>query len=183
MKRLKWALTGGIALLLAMGVLFMIRQFDRWKPLAKSIPSVVSKADMGLKDVRFTEVKGGANQWEIRAREAQYFQEGNLALLEKVEATIFGRDGRRFSIKGDSARLDIASKDVEVKGNVVASSSDGYEIRTTSLKYSQTRHEVFTDDKIMVQSPRFKLEGKGMVFNIDSQKLRLLGGVKAVGTP
>ncbi len=70
------------------------------------------------------------------------------------------------------------TRDVEIEGNIIAKSSDGYELRTESLKFIQASRKIMTKSPVVIKSPRFKLVGLGMVIDLDSQSFRLLNRVE-----
>ena len=178
MNRLKIALIGLMILLMASGGLFVAQRLRSAKPRGKPLSFLSTRADMGLKQIHLTEVKAGDRQWEIEAKSAQYFQEENLALLKEIKARIFSRDGRQFNIRGDRARINLQTSDVEIEGNIIAKSSDGYELRTESLKFIQASRKIMTKSPVVIKSPRFKLVGLGMIIDLDSQSFRLLNRVE-----
>jgi len=181
MNRLKIALISVMVVLVASGGVFVAQWLRSAKAPLKPISLLNTKADMGLKQIHLTEVKAGDRQWEITAKAVQYFQEENLALLTEIKAKIFSRDGRQFDISGDRARLDLQSRDMEVEGNITAKSSDGYELRTESLKFIQASRKIVSKSPVVIKSPRFQLAGVGMVIDLDRQNFRLLNRVEASG--
>ncbi len=180
MRRIKLYLLMVILLTVGavLGVVFTSGRLER--PKVQDKPVAPTNADMGLEGIYLTEVKGGKKQWEVKARSAQYFKDKSLAVLTKVEATIFTRDGKIFSIKGDEARLSTDTQDMELKGNVVATGSDGSRLTTDRLKYSRKDSKISTDAKVVMTTPQFRLEGKGLVIDLESEKFYLLEGVQAV---
>lgn len=150
------------------------------RPKVEDKPIAPTKADMGLEGIHLTEVKGGKKQWEVKARSAQYFKDRSLAVLTGVEAIIFTKDGRTFSIKGDEAQLSTDTQDIELKGNVVATGSDGSRLTTDHLKYSREGGKISTDARVVMTTPQFRLEGKGLVIDLENEKFYLLEGVQAV---
>ena len=179
MKRVKLSVLGLMIIILGVASFLVVRQGKLLRPLKPVKPLSASSADMGLKEVRLTEVKAGNRQWEIKAKSAQYFKDKNLALLTEVEAVFFAKDGRQFSVRGDSARFNTDTKEVQIEGNIVAKSSEGYELRTNSVKYSQDSHRISTSDEVAISSSTLALSGKGMVIDLDGEKFYLLGGVQA----
>lgn len=179
MKRVKLSVLGLMIIILGVASFFVVRQGKLLRPLKPAKSLSASSADMGLKEVRLTEVKAGNRQWEIKAKSAQYFKDKNLALLTEVEAVFFAKDGRQFSVRGDSARFNTDTKEVQIEGNIVAKSSDGYELRTNSVKYSQDSHRISTSDEVAISSSTLALSGKGMVIDLDGEKFYLSGGVQA----
>jgi LPS export ABC transporter protein LptC len=70
---------------------------------------------------------------------------------------------------------------VSLTGNVVAETAEGYSIRTDSIKYVARDRKVSTADPVSVNSKEMVMTGKGMVIDLESEKLYILEEVKASG--
>lgn len=136
--------------------------------------------DFQVKDVHFTEVGDPDASWDIKADLARYMKKENLAVFEKVRITMIRRDGRTFTMSGDNATVNTETKDAELYGNVTLTSDRGDRITTQKVFYSGKEKKAYTEDEILLTRPGMDLKGKGMVFYVDEQHVRLLSGVKAV---
>lgn len=181
LSRRKWAYAVGFgalaALLILAGYLLFGSGKDAESPALKIMPDNV---DFQVKDVHFTEVGDPDASWDIKADVARYMKKENLAVFEKVRISMIRNDGRSFTMSGDSARVNTVTKDAEVYGNVVLTSDRGDRITTQKVFYSGKEKKAYTEDEIVLTRPGLNLKGKGMVFYVDEQHVRLLSGVKAI---
>jgi LPS export ABC transporter protein LptC len=82
-------------------------------------------ADMRLEKIRFVEDKHGIKTWELDAKAIQQYQGQNLILLEDVKVTFYTKDGRSFILSGNKGKVYQDSKNMELAGDVLLTSSDG----------------------------------------------------------
>ncbi len=181
LSRRKWAYAVGFGALAALLILAGYLLFGSGKgaesPALKIMPDNV---DFQVKDVHFTEVGDPDASWDIKADVARYMKKENLAIFEKVSITMIRHDGRTFTMSGDSAKVNTETKDAEVYGNVTLTSDRGDRITTKKVFYSGKEKKAFTEDEIVLTRPGMDLKGKGMVFYVDEQHVKLLSDVKAV---
>ncbi len=103
------------------------------KKAAPQKPEVA--ADLKLDRVHYTETREGVKEWELEAASAVYFKEENAVTLDKVRATFYGKEQETYILVGAKGRYNTQTKVIEVFDGVKIDSSDGYHLRTQSLKY------------------------------------------------
>lgn len=139
-------------------------------------------ADIIINKFEYTSTNAqGVTEWKLTSDSASYFQDNKMVGFKKVYAVFYSKDGRILTMQADNGTLNTAAKDFELSGNVVGTSSDGYTFRTDSLTYTAEKNQARTDKKVYLDSPQFKLEGKGMVLDVKEQKIFLVSNVKAQG--
>ncbi len=179
--RRKWVCAIGFgafgALLILAAYLFFGPGKGAESPVLKIMPDNV---DFQVKDVHFTEVGDPNASWDIKADVARYMKKENMAVFEKVRITMIRRNGRTFTMSGDSGKVNTETKDAEVYGNVILTSDRGDRITTDKVFYSGKEKKAYTEDEVVLRRPGLDLKGKGMVFYVDEQHVKLLSGVKAV---
>ena len=92
-------------------------------------------ADMRLEKIRFVEDKHGQKTWELEAKSVHQYQDQNMMVLEDVKVTFYAKEGRTFFLTGKQGKVYQDSKNVELEGDVVLTSSDGYQLKTHSVSY------------------------------------------------
>ena len=86
---------------------------------------------------------------------------------------------------GDIGEIDGATKDMNIRGNVVTSSTNGYQFKTDSLKYISKEKLMKSDDSVFMQGPPdkkgegFKLKGTGLLVDLNTNKMKILSHVEA----
>jgi LPS export ABC transporter protein LptC len=135
-------------------------------------------ADARLEKIRFVEDKHGRKTWELEAKSIQQYQGQNILLLEEVKVTFFTKEGRSFIISGNQGKVYQDSKNMELVGDVVLTSSDGYRLKTHSISYHHSEKKVTTPDPVEIEGEQIRLVGKGMLVDMDAKIFKVLNQVK-----
>ncbi len=145
----------------------------------EEVPKVTAEdTKMNLEKVHFVEDKGGKKTWELEAKSVQQYEDQNLLVLKEVKVTVYTKDGRSFVISGKEAKVHQDSKDAELTGNVVLTSSDGYRLRTQSISYDHRTKKVTTPDLVEIDGNQIQVQGKGMLVDMEGRSFKILGHVK-----
>lgn len=135
-------------------------------------------ADARLEKIRFVEDKQGRKTWELEAKLIQQYQGQNILLLEEVKVTLFTKEGRSFIIFGNQGKVYQDSKNMELVGDVVITSSDGYRLKTHSVSYYHLEKKVTTPDPVEIEGEQIRLIGKGMWVDMEAKIFKVLNQVK-----
>jgi LPS export ABC transporter protein LptC len=181
MKRIKIAilisivLIGGIVLVTLWGNLRERKASEAEDKLPKIS---TGGADMRLEKIRFVEDKHGQKTWELEATSVQQYQDQNIMVLEDVKVTFYAKEGRTFFLTGKQGKVHQDSKNVDLVGDVVLTSNDGYELKTHSIAYRHLDKIVSTSDPVEIQGEQIHVTGKGMTVNIENKTFKILSEVK-----
>jgi LPS export ABC transporter protein LptC len=181
MKRIKIALL--ISIVLIGGVVFVslwanLRERKASESIEK-IPKVsTGGADMRMEKIRFVEDKQGQKTWELEANSVQQYQDQNLMVLEDVKVTFYSKEGQTFFLTGKKGKVDQSSRNVELVGDVVLTSSDGYRLKTHSISYRHSEKLVSTSDPVEIEGEQIRLSGIGMLVNMEAKTFKVLSQVK-----
>jgi LPS export ABC transporter protein LptC len=181
MKRIKIAilisivLIGGIVLVTLWGNLRERKASEAEDKLPKIS---TGGADMRLEKIRFVEDKHGQKTWELEATSVQQYQDQNIMVLEDVKVTFYAKEGRTFFLTGKQGKVYQDSKNVDLVGDVVLTSNDGYELKTHSIAYRHLGKIVSTSDPVEIQGEQIHVTGKGMTVNIENKTFKILSEVK-----
>ncbi len=135
-------------------------------------------ADMRLEKIRFVEDKHGQKTWELEAKLIQQYQDQNIVLLEDMKVTFYMKDGRSFILTGKKGKVYQDSKNMELMGDVLLTSSDGYQLKTHSVSYDHLKKRVTTSDPVEIEGKEIELVGKGMLVDMEAKILKVLHQVK-----
>jgi len=135
-------------------------------------------ADMELKKIRFVEDKQGQKTWELEAESVQQYQQQNMMVLEDVKVTFYAKEGRIIHLTGKQGKVYQDSKNVDLLGDVVLTSSDGYKLKTHSASYRHSEKIVSTSDPVEIEGEQLRLTGTGMLVNVEAKTFRILSQVK-----
>ncbi|MDI7259338.1 MAG: LPS export ABC transporter periplasmic protein LptC [Thermodesulfobacteriota bacterium] len=169
-------LIGGIIL-----VSLWVNLQERKKALEKeeNVPKILTEgSDQRLERIRLVEEKHGKKTWELEAKAISRYQDQNIMMLEDVKVTYYSKDGRSFIITGNQGKVYQDSKDMELIGNVLCTSSDGYRFKTHSISYQHSSKKVTSSDKVELEGEQLRLIGKGMLVDMESKTFKVLSEVK-----
>ncbi len=181
MKRIKIAIL--IALILVSGIvlvsLWVNLRERRASEAVEKPPAVTTEgADMRLEKVRFVEDKHGQKTWELEAKSVRQYQDQNMMVLEDVKVTFYAKEGRTFFLTGNQGKVHQDSRNMELVGDVVLTSDDGYRLKTHSVSYRNSEKVVSTPDPVEIEGEQLQLTGKGMLVKMEDKTFRILSQVK-----
>jgi LPS export ABC transporter protein LptC len=168
-------LIGGIVLISLWGNLRARKTSEAVEKVPKAS---TGGADVRLEKIRFVEDKQGQKTWELEAKSVQQYQNQNIMVLEDVKATFFTKEGRTFFLTGKQGKVYQDSKDVELVGDVVLTSSDGYQLKTHSAFYRNLGKTVSTSDPVEIEGEQLRLTGKGMLVDMEAKTFKVLSQVR-----
>lgn len=135
-------------------------------------------ADQRLEKIHFVEEKHGKKIWELEAKTIYQYQDQNILLLEDVKVVYYAKDGRSFTLTGDKGKVHQDSKDMELTGNVLLISTDGYRLKTQSMSYKHLSKQAKTPDPIDFEGEQIHLTGKGMLIDMEGKTFKVLSQAK-----
>ncbi len=135
-------------------------------------------ADMQLKKIRFVEDKQGQKTWELEAESVHQYQEQNMMVLEDVKVTFYAKEGRIIYLTGKQGKVYQDSKNVDLLGDVVLTSSDGYQLKTHSASYRHSEKTVSSGDPVEIDGEQIRLTGKGILVDVEAKTFKILSQVK-----
>jgi len=181
MKRLKIVILISIVLIGGIVLTSLWANFRERKAseAVEKLPKIsTGGADMRLEKVRFVEDKHGQKTWELEAKSVHQYQDQNMMVLEDVKVTFYAKEGRTFFLTGKQGKVYQNSKNVELVGDVVLTSNDGYQLKTHSASYRHLEKIVSTPDPVEIEGEQIRLTGKGMLVNMEAKTIKILSQVK-----
>ena len=161
-------LIGGIVLISLWGNL----QERKASEAEEKLPKIsTGGADMRLEKIRFVEDKHGQKTWELEAKSVQQYQDQNIMVLEDVKVTFYTKEGRTFFLTGKQGKVHQDSKNMDLVGDVVLTSSDGYELKTHSVSYHHLEKIVSTSDPVEIEGEQIRPDRQRDVGRYGNQDL------------
>lgn len=141
-----------------------------------------NKAGVELKNVSYSTIdKDNFKQWDLVADSARYFTEKNKVLLKNVEVNLYRLDGKKYRLSGENGEFDTKTRNIKMNGRIKGLLPDRTEIQTVSIYYDHAKRLITTADRVIIKRADFTMEGTGVVIDLNSEKLKLLSEVKAMG--
>ncbi|MEK7828314.1 MAG: LPS export ABC transporter periplasmic protein LptC [Deltaproteobacteria bacterium] len=139
-----------------------------------------SKADIRIEKARYVETRDGQKEWELEADSAQYFKTDNLTVFENVKVIFYSQNGANYTLIGREGRLRNDSKDMDIVGNVVVTSTDNYQLKTDSLQYIAGVRQISTKDRVFFTGPGINIEGTGFLADMITERVSVFANVRTV---
>jgi LPS export ABC transporter protein LptC len=131
-----------------------------------------------LSDVFYIKSNKDFTEFEITAKNAEYFKKGGASSFEDIEVQVYTKDGSEYHLTGDRGTYNAKKGIITIKGDVVMKSESGYELKADSLFYSYIKKLITTKDKVIIKMGDITFEGVGMRLNLQKERLLIKNKVK-----
>jgi LPS export ABC transporter protein LptC len=137
-----------------------------------------------LRGMTFVASEGSANEIVLRAKNAQFYPDHDVADLETVNVEVAPGNGRvGFEMKCDRGRLNLASQDFVAEGNVVGTIEGGRQFEALWVAYDEKKGVLYTDEPVLITDDAGRYRGGGFRYFVHQQRFRLMGGASIVQEP
>ncbi len=136
--------------------------------------------DQIISDFEITETSTGKKDWTMKANEAYLYEKRNILEARTVEVTFFGDAGSvRSVLNADYGKLNRNTDDMEARGHVVVTGSDGVILEAESLVWQSKTRKIVSDDSVKVIRNEDVLTGWGFRGDPDLGSFTILKDMKA----
>jgi len=149
-------------------------------PPAETTGSVASGADLRIKEAQIEEVTAGV-RWRLKAEQALIFDTEGRTALRTIAVDVFERE-RSWTIVGEEGDLFQATKNLEIRKNVVLTSSDGVRLETNVLRWQGAEKRLWTDEPVRISRGGAVTDGSSLDVRMGEEYTILGGRVHAVFT-
>jgi LPS export ABC transporter protein LptC/lipopolysaccharide transport protein LptA len=146
----------------------------------------LTEAGSGLLGVRLYETADGKPSWNIRSKFAElHRKQSNYAFMREVTADFFaGQSGNIVQTASDYGRSYFESRLVELEGNVVVQSQQGYRFTMDRLDYQGARRRFHSNDFVEMLGPQADrptliLTGLGLDAALDTEQFTFRKNTRA----
>jgi LPS export ABC transporter protein LptC len=140
--------------------------------------------DQVISGFSLTETARGSKEWTFNAGIASIYERRNVLEADTVKVTFFDGEGRTKSVlTARSGKLNRNTNDMEARGNVVVTGSDGVVLRTETLTWVADTHEITSQDSVTVIRHGDVLTGWGFRGEPDLGKFEILRNMRATIRP
>lgn len=164
----------------------------------EEIPSEVQKvdptkktheeADQVMQGVHLVESNGQVRDWELFANQAEGSQQTGKWSLSQVKVNFYNEGQIEFVVQGQHGRILGPSRDLEIEGDVLIESANGYRFKSARLIYQATTRTLTSPDRVDMKGPAeqfstgVELRGSGLVAHVDTTVMTIRGPVSATRT-
>lgn len=191
-KILQIGLTVAFGLLLIQVVLVAPSQIRDAEQKASLLPTPAlnqgSDVDQSMNGMHMIETHEGKKEWELWSDRAVSLKTKEVLELETVKAIFFSESGVTFTVNGKTGSVQTKTKNLQIDGDVVSRSSNGYVFRTQNLDYDSAGRKIRAKNPVDMQGPKdlngnsLSLTGIGMESSLDDGTMDVLRDVRAQRT-
>jgi LPS export ABC transporter protein LptC len=149
-------------------------------PPSEAPGTVASSADLRIKEAQIEEVTAGV-RWRLKAEQALMFDAEGRTALRAINVDVFERD-RSWNIVGEEGDLFQTTKNLEIRKNVVVTSSDGVRLETSVLRWQGAEKRLWTDAPVRISRGGAVTDGSSLDVRMAEEYTTMGGRVHAVFT-
>lgn len=151
---------------------------------AEVISALPQNVDLSLRQIQYTETREGVRRWTLVADSAAHSAGAGVTRIENVRMTFYDIQGQeKMTLSAKEGTLTTATREVEVHGDVVVRTPQGYALFTERLLYQEGARQIRTEAPVRILSQAMELTGKGMELDVEKNTYVLLTDVKGRWNP
>ena len=132
----------------------------------------------------FVASEASSNEVVLRADEARFYPDQQVADLERVEVEVASGHGRvGFEMRCDEGQLNLSTQDFIAQGNVVGHFEGGRQFEALWVAYDEAKGLLYTDEPVFIVDQEGRYRGGGFRYFVREQRFRLQGGASVVQEP
>ena len=120
-----------------------------------------AQSDQQIREIHLQEDAKTGYRWSLDAEQADSYDSTGKTLLRKVVLAI-EEPTRKWTITGDEGDLVQQTRDVEMRGHIVLTSSDGLRLETSRLLWSNSESRAWTEEPVTVYRSGVVVTGSGL---------------------
>jgi LPS export ABC transporter protein LptC len=156
-----------------------------WRVMGRRGPAPVQQpaqqAEYQIKEVHINETLDGNLRWTLNADQAEVYDQKGITVMRKVVIQVFSKDGD-WTVTSDEGTLVNEKRDVTLTGNVVIKSSDGLEMRTTTLGWANDHRTMATEEPVEIRREGTTITGRGLNVHMQDETAAIAKNVRVVIT-
>lgn len=154
-------------------------------PSAVRAATAADSADQIMFGVRLDVTDAGVRRAAVQADTAYMYDDNTRTEMRQVHATFFTPTGEQDGVlTSKEGTYNTRLGNMEARGNVVVTATDGRKLESPHLNYDPARNEITSDSSFIVtETNGRKSSGIGFVTDPDLRTMRILRAAKIIGTP
>jgi len=175
-RNLLLVLALGLALVLLAVISLRYRAESQLQSLVDALPKGI---DIALQDIDYTHIEDGNPRWRLVAQQVERQSASGVLGLVAPQLEFYDEQGEsKGFLQAGKGEVSDDYQQVRLRVDVVLKSSAGYTLYTDSLDYDHTTQQATTDAHVRMVADGMHLEGDGLVFYLQQERLLLNADVK-----
>ena len=166
------ALAAGRALIILFCTLLACEE----KPVCGPNPSLPNQE---IDSFTLHESSSGRRLYTLEAQKAYVYDPAQRIDVTGLRVLFYDEvGGINSTLVADAGSIYSQNEDLVARGHVIVRTSDSTELETDSLAWSNQRRLVRTDADLVIETPKGRIEGKGLVSDAGLNKIDILSPVQ-----
>nr|WP_320050630.1 LPS export ABC transporter periplasmic protein LptC [uncultured Desulfuromonas sp.] len=168
-------------------LLVFVLFYDKTPSTVDVIEDVVMDADVELKTFHYTETVDGVAHWTLTGESAAHDFNQDQTRIDKVRMELFDQKNLGdVVLTADQGMALLSQEQVDVSGNVVIRTENGYTMKTDQATYFGNRSQggmIESALEVDIRSGQLELHGTGLSMDIEGRRMQLKQAVSATFYP
>jgi len=170
-----------LAVILIAIIAMRYRPEDSLQTIVKALPEGI---DVSLQDIDYTHIDEGRARWRLVARQVERQAKKSLLVVSSPQMTFYDEQGEvKGTLRAETGEISEDYRKVRLHDKVVLKNTSGYTLSTDRLTYDHDTQSVTTDSLVRLESSGLYMEGRGLVFHVQTKMLELKKQVRGVFEP
>lgn len=151
----------------------------------KSADALKTSTLQKMEGVHLVESKSGARDWELFSETAESTKGDGSWVLQNVKVMFYNAEKVDFIVTGKSGSIDAQSKNMNITGDVVTTSANGYTFFSQSIQYNSAKRIISSPQALRMTGPPdgktkgLTLQGNSMETWVEEKLMRIQNKVVA----
>ena len=167
-----------LAVILLAVIAMRYRPENNLQTIVKALPQGV---DVSLQDIDYTHIEEGRARWRLVARQVERQAKTSTLVVSSPRMSFYDEQGEvTGSLQAETGEVSEDYRKVRLHDQVVLKNTSGYTLSTDRLTYDHTTQSVATDSLVRLESSGLYLEGRGLIFHLQTKMLELHEQVRGI---
>ncbi|MDY0275419.1 MAG: LPS export ABC transporter periplasmic protein LptC [Desulfomicrobium sp.] len=175
---MKHVLSGGLALILLIG-LFLLGKYVLWpERLQRSIPQDIS-VDLSLEGITLNQGRDGVKLWNLQAKSANYAETEDNLVLDSPTITYWGNDTIPVYVDAPHGQVWQKKDQARMWGGVHIK-RDEYDLCSQTLDYDGASHTLTLREDVEMTGPAIQATSNTMIYYLETGDVDAAGNVQVI---
>ena len=175
----QWPLIG-FGILLAL-VAFYLAKSSREVVKGPMLKEIMSGEGVKLKDIHYTQDDSDKGlKWVMDAKEVRFSGDKKSIVFHDFRLMVKGENRPFLRLKGKRGNYSSDSGQINLWGDLEGFSTNGYRIITQHILINEKSGCLSTDEPVKIYGAFFSVAGRGILIELENEKLGLLSDVTAI---
>lgn len=134
-------------------------------------PTPAPEAPARMEGLSLTEIQDGDRRWVLEAQKADFQKDRLTVVISGVRVEFFGPDEHLY-VKAEEGLLQTKTRVLTLRGQVEMEFKD-LTVKTSVATYLPAERELLAPEDLILETPRLKVQGKGLRVDLAGRKLFL----------